>query len=90
VASGTLGRAADAGLLALAAESGGAVLVAPWDHSRADRLAALPGRVVEVFCRSEGVTEPVAGGWPVLEVDTTEPVDPDLLARSVRQIAAPR
>jgi hypothetical protein len=30
------------------------------------------------------VTEPVAGGWPVLEVDTTVPVDADAVVAFVR------
>jgi predicted kinase len=33
---------------------------------------------------NDEVAEPVAGGWPLLEVDTTEPVDVVKLARSVR------
>lgn len=46
-----LGSAAVSVVLALAAESGGAVLEGPWRRSRAADLAALPGRLVEVFCR---------------------------------------
>jgi GrpB-like predicted nucleotidyltransferase (UPF0157 family)/predicted enzyme related to lactoylglutathione lyase len=87
-ASRRIGRAAVDGLLALAADSGGAVLEGPWHRDRAPVLAALPGRVLEIFCRSDVVTEPVAGGWPVLEVDTSAPVDPGRLSRRVRQLAA--
>jgi predicted kinase len=119
-ASRRIGRAAVDGLLALAADSGGAVLECPWHRDRAPVLAALPGWVVEIFCRvdketalrrygeraaerhpghfdgerteeeiwSDVVTEPVAGGWPVLEVDTSAPVDPERLSRRVRQLAA--
>jgi hypothetical protein len=76
-------------------------------------LLALPGGVVEIFCRcdaataarryreragtrhaghfdsirtsdelwNEEVSEPVAGGWPLLEVNTNEPVDvPSVIA----------
>jgi GrpB-like predicted nucleotidyltransferase (UPF0157 family)/predicted enzyme related to lactoylglutathione lyase len=88
-ASRLVGRMAVTGLLAVAGESGGAVLEGPWHQSQAAGLAALPGRTVEVLCRSGGVTEPVAEGRPVLVVDTTAPVDLDLLVRRVRQIARP-
>ncbi len=60
----------------------------------ADLLQTLPGRVVEVFCRTgvlgvEEVSQPVAGGWPVIEVETRGPVDVDLVVRRVRQAVAP-
>ena len=79
-------------------------------------LAALPGPLVEVFCRCDpallrarfdarsgtrdggyfdgertaeerwnaDVGSPLAGGWPVLEVDTTARVDVDAMAERVR------
>ena len=82
-------------------------------------IAALPGRVLEVFCRvdlatarrrwderaarrhpghfdgerndhelwGEEVSSPVAGGWPVIEVDTRAEVNGRLVARRVRQAA---
>jgi len=47
-----VGRAAVAALLAVAAESGSAVLESTWHRSRAvDDLRRLPGGIVEVFCR---------------------------------------
>ena len=100
----------------LARTQSGAVLEGPWHRERAQELAALPGAVVEVFCRvdretareryrarpdrhpghfdghrtdaelwGEQVTDPVAGGWPVLEVDTTRPVDVSSLAARIRE-----
>ena len=116
-ASRAIGRAAAEAVLAVAAASVGAVLEGPWHRSRADVIAALPGRVVEVFCRADRATarrrleergagrhpghfdrdrtadelwgdevaEPVAGGWPVVEVDTTVPVDLEGLAQQVRR-----
>ena len=81
-------RAAGAVLLALAEQTGGAVLDAPWHADQAAELAALPGRVVEVSCRVDGVDERLAGGWPVVVQDAGRPVDVDLLARRVRQVAA--
>jgi len=110
-----LGRAAVHVLLAVARTAGRGVLEGVWfDHARAP-LAALPGPVVEVFCRcppdvlraryaarSTGrgagyfdldrdpdelwnpeVGTPVAGGWPVLEVDTSETVDIPALATRI-------
>jgi predicted kinase len=103
-----LGTASVAALLAVAAETGGAVLESVWHRSRArDGLGLLPGRIVEVFCHcdpriareryarragtrgaghfdtertlgelwNDDVAQPVAGGWPVLEVDTDGPAD---------------
>ena len=98
-----LGAAAVRALLALARDNpGGAVLDSVWvDRERAvAELAALPGQVVEVFCRAdrtlleeryaargrglerpvdelwnESTLHPLAGPWPVVEVDTAGPVD---------------
>lgn len=111
-----LGRVAVHVLLAVARGVGYGVLESVWhDHARAP-LAALPGPVVEVFCRldpavraarfdarSAGrgagyldrertaaerwnpqVGNPVAAGWPVLEVDTGGAVDVAALAGRVR------
>jgi hypothetical protein len=107
-----------AALLAVAAESGGAVLESVWHRSyAADDLGRLPGPVVEVFCRcdpqvaarryaqragsrhaghfdaervtgelwdDDEVARPVAGGWPVISVDTAEPVDLEALVAAIR------
>ena len=47
-----------------------------------------PGHFDEVRARGEPwgdeVSDPVAGGWPVLEVDTTRPVDVDGVGAFVR------
>jgi predicted kinase len=115
-ASRRIGRAAVQVMLAVAAESPlGAVLESNFYRSYATpELRALPGSIVEVFCRcppevrlgryreradsralghfdtlrtdaelvSSEISEPVAGGWPVIEVDTTVPVElPGLVAR---------
>jgi GrpB-like predicted nucleotidyltransferase (UPF0157 family)/predicted enzyme related to lactoylglutathione lyase len=80
-------RAALTVLLALASQSGGAVLAAAWRPGRAADLSDLPGRVVEVSCRADQAAEPLAAGWPVLEQDVTGPVDVERLARRVRQLA---
>ncbi|NUR06758.1 MAG: AAA family ATPase [Nocardioidaceae bacterium] len=119
-ASRRLGRASVAALLAVARETGGAVLDSVWvDRIGAvDQLRSLGG-VVEVFCRAdvttmrvryrararekgvghfdeqrpdeelwpEGALRPLAGGWPVVEVDTTSPVDVVDLVRRVREAA---
>lgn len=116
-ASRRLGRAAVAILYAVAAEaSRGAVVESAFYRSRAvHELGALPGSVVEVFCRCDPevaarryreragtrlaghfdaertdeelrhpeVAEPVAGGWPVIEVETNEPVDVAELLRRI-------
>lgn len=109
-ASRQIGRAAVRAMLAIAASSpAGAVIESNFYRStaRAD-LAALPGTVIEVFCRcqpavaeqrhrartgtrhaghfdgirtpqelwNDEVSEPVAGRWPLLEVDTNQPVNP--------------
>jgi predicted kinase len=39
---------------------------------------------------NDEVTQPVAGGWPVLEVDTTRPVDVAEVVAFVRSRAVPR
>lgn len=117
-ASRTIGRAAVTAMLAVAAASPiGAVIESNFYRTRAlGQLQALPGDVVEVFCRCDPsvslaryrrragsratghfdsvrtddelwnpeVGEPVAGGWPVIEVDTTAPVDVDGLVRTIR------
>jgi AAA domain len=108
-ASRRLGRAAMEVLFALAPGCpSGAVHEANFHRAFAEpAIAALPGAVLEVFCRCSPeevrrryraragsrraghfddarqdddilhgeVTEPVAGGWPVLEVETGEPVN---------------
>jgi hypothetical protein len=52
--SRVVGRASVAVLLALAAETGSAVLESVWYGSRAlEGLSGLPGEVVEVFCRCD-------------------------------------
>jgi AAA domain-containing protein len=117
-----LGRASVAALLAVAAETEGAVLESVWHRSRSlAGLRRLPGNLVEVFCccdpqiaarryafrsttRAPGhfdadrardelwndeVAQPVAGGWPVIEVDTTRPIDIKPLAERVRAAAGP-
>jgi predicted kinase len=113
-----LGGAAVAVILAVAAANEGAVLESVWHRSRAlAQLRALPGPVVEVFCRcdrevvrsryraraasrehyfdeqrsddelwNDEVAEPVAGGWPLIEVDTTRTVDVSSLAAQVREM----
>jgi predicted kinase len=120
-ASRTIGRAAVAALHAIARESSGAVLEAPWHRSRArNELSDLPGPVVEVFCRcdravaeqryrarsgsraaghfdserevdelwNDEVSGPVAGGWPVIGVDTNTEVDVVALLRDIRAAVA--
>lgn len=114
-----LGGAAVRAMLAVAAASPiGAVIESNLRRSVAvDDLRALPGSLVEVFCRcprkvaverfavragtraaghfdadrlpeelwNDEVSEPVAGGWPLIEVDTTEPVDVDELVAAIRR-----
>ena len=118
-ASRQIGRAAVRAMLALATESRrGAVLESNFYRSVArDELGALPGCVVEIFCRCDAavaarryraragtrhaghfdavrtpdelwnaeVGEPVAGGWPLLEVDTNAPVDVAAVVAFVRE-----
>jgi predicted kinase len=119
-ASRVVGRASVAALLAVAAETGGAVLESVWHRSYAlDELRRLPGQVVEVFCRcdpvlvaeryalragsrdaghfdtervtaelwNDEVARPVAGGWPVIEIDTAVPVDAESLTAAIRAAA---
>ncbi len=105
--------------MAVAAESRvGAVVESNFYRSlAAEALSALPGVVIEIFCRCEQATaaeryrarahtrhaghfdavrtveelwndevaEPVAGGWPVLEVDTNGPVDVAAVVDFVRR-----
>jgi predicted kinase len=120
-ASRVIGRASVAALLAVAAESGGAVLESVWHRCYAvDDLRRLPGVVVEVFCRcdpavaaeryavragsrdaghfdasratgelwNDEVARPVAGGWPVIEVDTAGPVDLEAVITAIRAAAS--
>lgn len=119
-----LGIAALDVMYALAAKSPGAILESNFHRGLArPRIEALPGPIVEVFCRCDLAlahhrlreraagrggpgpwrhrvhhdsvidpaeiytaenTEPVAGGWPVIEVDTTGPVDVDALIGQIR------
>lgn len=115
-----MGTASVAALLAVAAETGGAVLESVWHRSRAlDDLHRLPGHIVEVFCRcdqqvaarryalragtraaghfaaertieelwNDEVAQPVAGGWPVIEIGTNSPVDVSPLTMRIRTVA---
>jgi predicted kinase len=115
-----IGTASVAALLAVAAETPGAVLESVWHRSRAlAGLRRLPGNIVEVFCgcdpqiarqryalragtrdaghfdaeRASGelwndeVALPVAGGWPVIEIDTTGPVEADSVIERIRAAA---
>lgn len=117
-ASRLVGGASVASLLAVAADAGSGVLESAWHRSRAaEDLCALPGPIVEVFCRcdrgtaarryaqrastraaghfdserdpdelwNDEVAAPVGGGWPVVEVDTTSPVN---VAAVIRRIEA--
>lgn len=38
---------------------------------------------------NEDTENPVAGGWPVIDVDTTQPVDVDALVRSIARSGTP-
>ena len=80
-----LGAAAESVVLAMAADSGGAVLEGPWQRSR---VTALPGPVVEVSCSVDqaAAQRPGGGAWPVLVVDTSEAVDLGSVVRQVRQL----
>ena len=115
-----VGAASVAALLAVAAETAGAVLESVWYRSRAlAGLHRLPGDIVEVFCRcdpliarqryalragtrdaghfdtervidelwNDEVARPVAGGWPVIEIDTSNPVDVKPLIERIRTAA---
>jgi GrpB-like predicted nucleotidyltransferase (UPF0157 family) len=80
--------AAVTALLAIAADSGGAVLDAHWQPDHVDRLMALPGRHVEVVCRTdEGAAAPLSRRWPTVSVDAAT-ADLDTLTRRVRQLGA--
>jgi predicted kinase len=115
-----LGRAAVHVLLTVARTARRGVLEGVWYDRTHASLAALPGPVVEVFCRcppdvlreryaarsaargagyfdlerdpielwNTEVGTPVAGGWPVLEVDTAGEVD--IAALAARVVAATR
>jgi predicted kinase len=122
-AARVIGTASALALLAVAGESGGAVLESVWHRSRAlDDLRRLPGDVIEVFCRcdpavaaeryasransraaghfdaerlltelwNDEVARPVAGGWPVIEVDTGRPLDVGPLIQAIRAAAGGR
>lgn len=117
-----LGSASVDVLYAVAADTSGAVLEAPFYRSRARlRLHGLGAQIVEVFCRcdretlsrryaersrarpraaghfdesrspdelwNDEIAVPVAGGWPVVEVDTTVPADVAAVADQVRRAA---
>lgn len=115
-----IGRAAVRAMLALAEQSRpGAVIESNFYRTVArDDLLALPGRVVEIFCRCDPATaagryreragsrhaghfdsirtteelwnsevsEPVSGGWPVLEVNTNDPVDVPSVLHFIRTV----
>jgi predicted kinase len=118
--SRAIGTASVAALLAVAAETSGAVLESVWHRSRARAdLRRLPGTIVEVFCRcdpriaqrryaeragaraaghfaaertpadlwNEEVARPVAGGWPVIEICTDDPVDVTPLTARIQAAA---
>lgn len=114
-----LGTAAVGVMLALAEfMPAGAVFESNFYRRRArPLLSALPGKVVEVFCRcerdvaeeryrrrastraaghfddqrqpeelwDEDISNPVAGGWPVVEVDTNGPLDAAALLGRLRE-----
>jgi hypothetical protein len=82
-----LGRAAVHVLLAVARTAGLGVLEGVWHDRTHAPLAALPGPVVAELWNAE-VGTPVAGGWPVLEVDTAGEVD--VAALAARLVAAAR
>jgi predicted kinase len=119
-ASRIVGTASVAAMLAVAAETAGAVLDSVWHRSYAVAdLRRLGGDIVEVFCRcppeivaqryavragtraaghfdpertvaelwNEEVARPVAGGWPVIEIDTSIPVELDPLVVRIRAVA---
>ena len=118
--SRAIGTASVAALLAVAAETSGAVLESVWHRSRSEPdLQRLPGNIVEVFCRcdpriarrryaeradgravghfgaertpaelwNDEVARPVAGGWPVIEICTNDPVDVAPLTARIRAAA---
>lgn len=118
--SRTVGAASVAVLLAVAAQTSGAVLESVWHRSYAQAdLRRLEGTLVEVFCRcdpqlaqrryaeragtraaghfaaertaaelwNDEVARPVAGGWPVLEICTNDPVEVAPLTARIRAAA---
>jgi len=76
-----LTRACATALVALAADCGGGVLEGIGADDAA--LRGLDGTVVEVACRPDGAPGPSQAGWPVVEVDSSAPVDVDPLADEV-------
>jgi cytidylate kinase len=120
-ASRQVGRASVQAMFAVAAASPiGAVLESNFYRGYATpKVQALPGVVVEVFCRcppevrlaryrartgsrhaghldglrtdeelqSPEISEPIAAGWSVIEIDTTAPVDVGALAERVKSEA---
>jgi predicted kinase len=62
-----------------------------WDRYEARAGTRHPGHFDEARSRQrpwgDEVTEPVAGGWPLLEVDTSVPVDVDAVLAFVRDAA---
>jgi GrpB-like predicted nucleotidyltransferase (UPF0157 family) len=85
VASGSVAQTAAAIVLALGAQSGGAVLDGM--TGRRDDVATLPGRVIEVTHRTGAVGDPAGTSWPVFEYNGSANPDLDELVRSVRQVA---
>ena len=110
-----------AALLALAAETGGAVLESVWHRSRAlgdlhpssgqhrggvcrcDQQTAARRYALRAGTRAAGhfaaertieelwndeVAQPVAGGWPVIEIGTNSPVDVSPLTMRIRTVAS--
>jgi predicted kinase len=118
--SRVIGTASVAAMLAVAAETAGAVLESVWHRSHAKTgLHRLGGNIVEVFCRcspgivaqryaaragtraaghfdadrtvaelwNDEVAQPVAGGWPVIEIGTDSPVELNPLVVRIRAAA---
>lgn len=85
--SGDGRAAADDALLALAADSGGAVLQSASLSRRPRDVAALPGRVVEVRGEPAVDRSSVPPPWPVLEHRGAHDDGIDEIARRVRQVA---
>jgi predicted kinase len=115
------GAAIEVAFTVAAASPIGAVLEGNFHRTPAQpAMLALPGRVVEVFCRCSRstararyrarvserapghfdaarsdddiwhpeVSEPVAGGWTVVEVDTEQPVDAARLVARINDVAS--
>ena len=51
-------------------------------------FVVVSGRRVTMELRSDEVARPVAGGWPVIEVDTAGPVDVGQLVAAIHAAAA--